>query len=282
MDVADAYGVPLTFFVEVLNKHYFGEGESRGVCEYILERGHDVQLHLHPNWLNFNEPHPGRLRYKDAMAGYSLERQTALIAEGKALMAGYCGRPPLAFRAGNFGADRNTLEALRANGIRIDSSYTRAYASRCGRMVDEPLNDAVEIEGVLELPVTSFIETIPLRGPRFKPLDLNGVSLSETTALLEHAYRCQSPMHVTVILHSFSLLKAKDVQYRECGIRRYVLKRLAGLCKYLRDHDDKVACLSLTQLHASKTEPERPVSHAYPRSDLKHTLHRMVEQKVHA
>lgn len=53
MDIADADKIPTTFFVEVLNKHHFGEAETREVCKYILDRGHDVQLHLHPNYLTF-------------------------------------------------------------------------------------------------------------------------------------------------------------------------------------------------------------------------------------
>jgi len=70
MDIADSFGLKLTFFVEVLNKYFFGENESREVCEYILKRGHDVQLHLHPNYLNFTLKDPRQRQFTDLIGRY--------------------------------------------------------------------------------------------------------------------------------------------------------------------------------------------------------------------
>lgn len=246
MDIADRYGIPLTFFVEVLNKYYFGEEETREVCKYILSRGHDVQLHLHPNFLNFKEENPGVQRYRDNMSSYSLEEQTALIAEGKELLTRYCGRPPVAFRAGNYGADTNTLKALKANGIFMDSSYNAAFPKHSRRICAEQLNDAVEIDGVWELPITNFVENIPLCGERFKPLDLNGVSLAEMKAVISRTLDGLGPRNITLILHSFSFLKAKDTQYRECAVRKYVVQRFEGLCRTLADLGDRLQWCSFS------------------------------------
>ena len=248
MDIADRYGIPLTFFVEVLNKYYFGEDETREVCEYILGRGHDVQLHLHPNYLNFREENPGAQRYRDNMSAYSLEEQSALIAEGKELLTRYCGRAPVAFRAGNYGADANTLKALKANSILMDSSYNAAFSKHGRRIHTEQLNDAVEIDGVWELPITNFIENIPLRGERLKPLDINGVSLAEMKAVIHQAIDGRGPRSLTLILHSFSFLKAKDVQYRECAVRKYVIERFEGLCRTLAELGDRVWCRGFSGL----------------------------------
>ena len=82
MDIAETYDIRLTFFVEVMNKYYFGEDETKKVCEYILNRGHDVQLHLHPNYLNFTLNNPQEKTYSDLIGTYSSEKQIELIKEG--------------------------------------------------------------------------------------------------------------------------------------------------------------------------------------------------------
>ncbi|UWZ79276.1 hypothetical protein L9S41_16575 [Geoalkalibacter halelectricus] len=245
MDIADRYGIPLTFFVEVLNKYYFGENETREVCEYILGRGHDVQLHLHPNYLNFREENPGAQRYRDNMSAYSLEEQSALIAEGKELLTRYCGRAPIAFRAGNYGADANTLKALKENGFVIDSSYNAAFPKHSRRICEDQINDAVHLHGVWELPITNFIEDVPFKGRRLKPLDLNGVSFAEMKSVIDQSCPGQGLENLTIILHSFSFVKALDVQYSRCKIRNYVVQRFENLCRFLHERRDALACSNL-------------------------------------
>lgn len=231
MDIADRYGISLTFFVEVLNKYWFGEQETREVCRYITERGHDVQLHLHPVFLNFNNANPPQLHYRDDLSHYDLETQTELLREGKELLTRYCGRAPVAFRAGNFGADTNTLRALSKNGLWIDSSYNKAF-HKSGRISALPINDLAEIEGVWEFPVTNFLETC-LRGKKYKPLDLNAVSSREIQAVLEHCLNGPGPSNVTILLHSFSFLIPGDLQYRRCRINNVVIRRFEEICRYL-------------------------------------------------
>ena len=183
MDIAGSHGIPLTFFVEVLNHHYFGSGESREVCEYILRRGHDVQLHLHPGFLNFTLANPAEKKFSDSMSAYDLGAQTDHIGRGKELLTQYCGRSPAAFRAGNFAANLNTLRALKANGLFIDSSYNQASSVSTSGITRKNLNDLAMIEGICEFPITTFLEKIPILGERFKSLDINGVSFDEMKAV---------------------------------------------------------------------------------------------------
>ncbi|KIH75476.1 hypothetical protein SAMN05660860_03257 [Geoalkalibacter ferrihydriticus] len=280
MDIADRYGIPLTFFVEVLNKYYFGEEETREVCEYILGRGHDVQLHLHPNFLNFKDSDTAARQYRDNMSAYDLDAQKALITEGKELLTRYCGRAPTAFRAGNYGADANTLKALKSNGIFMDSSYNAAFPKHSRRLHAEALNDAAEIDGVWELPITNFTENIPLRGERLKPLDLNGVSLAEMKAVIHQALDDRGPRNLTLILHSFSFLKARDVQYRECSVRKYVIERFEGLCRTLAELGDRVRCRSFSDLAAEGMEPVgEGAAQVFPRISAGLSVLRGIEQQ---
>ena len=56
MRVAEKYHLPVTFFVEALEfmsvEQHLGDYRVAGQMKKALERGHDVQLHLHPQWDN--------------------------------------------------------------------------------------------------------------------------------------------------------------------------------------------------------------------------------------
>lgn len=237
MDIAESYDIRLTFFVEVLNKYYFGEDETKKVCEYILNRGHDIQLHLHPNYLNFLTENPQEQKFSDIIGTYTLKRQIELLDDGiKTLVRNGIPRP-IAFRAGCFGANQDTLRALRENGFLVDSSYNRAYLPAPCLLEDNGINDLAYLDGIWELPVTNFVESTKLRSKRFKPFDINGVSFPEMKWVLNRAKE-NGPRSVTIILHSFSFLKPYDVQYNKVRPRRYVIQRFEKLCQYLRENVD--------------------------------------------
>ncbi|WP_432821473.1 hypothetical protein [Trichloromonas sp.] len=282
MDIADRFNIPLTFFVEVFNKYHFGEAETRDVCQYILGRGHDVQLHLHPNFLNFREERPSDCKYSDNLSTYDLATQIELIGEGKELLTRYCGHSPIVFRAGNYGANANTLKALKANGIFIDSSYNAAFPRHSQRICEQQFNDADQLEGVWEFPITNFVEAIPLRGKRFKPLDLNGVGFAEMRRVLEQAHSCQGPRNITFIMHSFSFLKAGDVQYQKCSVRQYVVERFSQLCCHLAEHGETFRCLRFRDIAMLEREFESlDASHVYPSVSFGYSLKRLVQQQLY-
>ena len=280
MDIADSYGIPLTFFVEVLNKYYFGESETREVCEYIIERGHDVQLHLHPGWLNFTEPNHEYLRHKDNMAFYNAEQQSRMIGEGKALLMEYGVKKPIAFRAGNFGADHNTLQALTENGFKYDSSYNMAYQHTMAEVKkNSRINDMTIMGSITEIPVTCFQEHIPFVCRRIKPLDINGTGFAEIRETLEFAtkkrFKC-----VTIILHSFSFYRTKDPQYHSVRIMQPVIKRFRKLCHYLNQEKDRFdsTCFKYSPMLDMKI-PEVD-SNNIPKASTRHTLFRYAEQAI--
>src|SRR5215469_18171800 len=53
LDALRRYGIKATFFVEALQIAYFGDTPMRRLTDRIQSAGHDVQLHLHPCWLEF-------------------------------------------------------------------------------------------------------------------------------------------------------------------------------------------------------------------------------------
>jgi hypothetical protein len=237
MDIAEIHGIQLTFFVEVLNKYYFGQKETRDVCEYILNRGHDIQLHLHPNYLSFVAGSAVRRRYSDLIGTYSLSEQTQLIEDGVKTLIEYGVSHPIAFRAGCFGANKDTLLALKRNGIWVDSSYNQAYIGNACLLDDLKINDANYVESIWEFPVTNFLEKTRLRRKRFVPLDMNGVSFPETKYVLNWA-GSKGVKNAIIILHSFSFIKHYDVQYQKIKPRIDVIKRFKKVCEYINENRD--------------------------------------------
>lgn len=248
MDIADRYGIPLTFFVEVLNKYYFGEEESRKVCKYIIDRGHDVQLHLHPNYLNFTLPDPTKRQFLDQMFSYPLERQIELIEDGKQTLIRHGIPSPIAFRAGNFGADRNTLRALAQSGFLVDASYSRTLLGTGCKLTDFDLADVAFIENIWEFPVTSFFEMSCGGGGRLRPLDVNGISFAEMRKVLDQAPG-NGPRNITILMHSFSFINPLGVQYQKVQLRKVVIRRFEKLCCYLAQNSHKFRVMSFGDLN---------------------------------
>lgn len=236
MDIADQYGLKVVFFVEVLNKYVFGEKETRGVCEYVQQRGHEIQLHLHPHYLNFTENCPGRLTFKDNLYHYSLDQQAQLLSQGRLLLEKYGVSAPVAFRAGNYGFNRETMTALGQAGFRFDSSYNYTVLKSSQRFDGLVLNDVRKFDGIWEFPITNFFQTLPNRRP--KPLDLNGCSSDEMIRTLQWAVSTKNVKNITIILHSFSFLEPLDVQYEKVRIRRYVIRRFERLCRFLFENKE--------------------------------------------
>lgn len=251
MDIAERYGIRLTFFVEVLNKYYFGKDETREVCDSILKRNHDVQLHIHPNYLNFTLPDPRKMYYSDLIGNYSLSRQIELIEEAKETLVDFGSPNPIAFRAGCFGANLATLEALEKTGFLLDSSYNKAYLGSSCLLPDANINDLVFMEGIWEFPITNFIEHIPFRKRRLKPLDINGVSFEEMAFVLKKA-KSEGPNNITIILHSFSFIKPYDVQYIKARPRSHVIQRFEKLCRFLADNDSSYHVRTFGSLNEHK------------------------------
>jgi ubiquinone/menaquinone biosynthesis C-methylase UbiE len=139
LDLGDGAGAPLTLMVEAGEYLWLRENEPdvaeriEEQCRDAVRRGHDVQLHLHPNWL----PETGvrrdgeRWHWDPALAiaaDYPGDLSEAIGRCKATLEAAVRGADPTfeitCFRAGTYEAqpfDR-LHDALVASGIRCDSS----------------------------------------------------------------------------------------------------------------------------------------------------------------
>ena len=233
----EAAGLAGTFFVEPLASASFGRAGLGEVCREILDRGHDVQLHLHPVQRRARWHSEGATRADDDLAAYPRADQAALLREGVELLAA-AGVPRerlLAFRAGNFGASNETWGAMREAGLRLSSSYNPCYFGRCRMRTSraEPGLFASDEPGVWELPITCFVQPTG----RFRHLQIAATSLDETIHCLL-ASRALGVAEVTIVTHSFELFFLDAPERRRGRPNALHQRRLRGLCRFLAERRD--------------------------------------------
>lgn len=222
MDQLDRHGLKGVFFLDPLPALVHGPDFLRPIVQPIISRGHEIQLHIHTEWLEWAAASPVGGRVGRNIRDFSLQDQIMLLSTAKALLEA-AGAPPItAFRAGNFGADDDTLRALAAIGIQWDSSVNPAYLGReCAVSADPDQISASERLGVLELPVSGISD----RPGGFRPAQVCAMSAAEMRAGLSHAAQQRHDAFV-VVTHSFEML-SRDRQRPN----RTVINRFERLCR---------------------------------------------------
>lgn len=198
IDMAELYGAKITIFFEVVEywrlKQEWESGNHMGydrnpveaMEQQILDmiaRGHDVQLHLHPQWVDakWDNDH-WTVDFKNWRLGTFVSSSMTLkelISKGKTTLEQMI-RPSFpdyecnAIRAGGYNAQPSDaiIEAMREYGLKVDSSIVPGakeqgshsfYDYSCspsnegcwsvGEKLEEPSDDST---GIFELPIVSF------------------------------------------------------------------------------------------------------------------------------
>ena len=147
LKVLDKYNFKATLFVDTVFVNRLGElgvlypelqeeykkilGQLRG----LYEQGHDLQLHIHPNWLHATYQDG---QWQSVLTDYKLSDMTdeevdRMFKEGKELLGRITGdhEKVIAYRAGAYCIQTypDFVEVFKKYGIRIDSSVFRHQKS---------------------------------------------------------------------------------------------------------------------------------------------------------
>src|SRR3546814_8436242 len=94
-----------------------------GYAERLIAAGQDVQLHLHPMWLNYEN---GAMKpdqtVSDHCCDLDIEPLTELLLDGCDTVEEWTGRRPSSLRTGNFSTAMNVYLAMQRAGLRTASS----------------------------------------------------------------------------------------------------------------------------------------------------------------
>lgn len=222
LDRFDRHGLKAVFFVDPMPALLWGVGAIADVVEPIVRRGHDVQLHLHTEWLALSgSANPLGTRTGANLKDFGFDEQCVLIDYAARTLAEAGAPPPVAFRAGNYGADDDTLRALAENGIAYDTSHGPGYAgSPCAITLGAGHREPLAHCGVVEVPIGCIGGVRGLRHAQ-----ITALSSAELLSALKHA-RDHAIGDFTIVSHSFELL-SRD----RSRINRIVKNRFEQLCK---------------------------------------------------
>ena len=262
LDLLDRYGLKGVFFVEALHIMVIGDEMLKRIVALVLERGHEVQLHCHVEWLWFAKGAQRLPREKQSLAHLSLAEQSELLGTAKDALERCGAPPPNAFRAGNYGANDDTLRTLAKLGIRYDSSHNGTVADSRIALPAEQIAPC-ERHGVIEVPVSWFFAG----GARRRHAQLCAASYSELDHALAEAQAAGHPLF-TIVSHSFELLDR--ARKRPQGL---VVRRFEKLCALLAERGT-AGFRDLVDVSGSCTAP-RPI-----RSNAARTAARIAEQAL--
>jgi hypothetical protein len=201
-NICNKHGTKATFFVNVFEYKRLGKKYLENICQEIKKSGHDVQLHTHPAWL-WEFPF---------MKNFSYGEQVEIIGHGKELLKMWTGEECVAHRAGYYGANVDTLKALKANGIYIDSS---GFFGHLNSDLNITKNQPVIEDGVIEIPINYFFnkKTFQIahwcycRTNKIK-FDIDAATLSDLKCFVLKGI--ESGLRVfNLSMHSFSFLRVK-------------------------------------------------------------------------
>ncbi|HEY0270253.1 MAG TPA: hypothetical protein VGC10_04605 [Sphingomonas sp.] len=222
MDRLEAHGLKGVYFVDPMPALVHGEAVIADIVGPIVARGHEVQLHIHTEWLEWAKESPIGGRRGRNIGDFSLADQTILLGLARDILVRAGAPAPIAFRAGNFGADDNSLKALAAIGIAWDASVNPAYlGDDCRISFPADRAAAATLEGVTEVPVAGLYD----RPGHFRPAQVCAMSAAEMRAALRHAAAARNFAFV-IVTHSFEMLSRDRLRPN-----RTVTARFESLCR---------------------------------------------------
>lgn len=270
MDRLEDHGLRGVFFVDAMPAGVLGQGVIDDIVGPIVARGHDVQLHAHTEWLPWFANKPVAGRTGPNINCFARDDQIALLRLAKTFLEEAGAPKPRAFRAGNYGANDDTLSALGEAGLTFDTSLNPAYRGKgCDISTRAETNAAFACGEVIELPVTMLRDT----KATLRPAQVCAMSSWEMVDLLNHA-AAHAADPVVVVTHSFEML-SRDRRRPN----RMVMQRFERLCAHIAAHPD-LACATFNEPGlALSPHPDRHPQPLAPPSRVRTTA-RHAEQAI--
>ena len=149
MDMLDSHSIRGLFFVDIAEAWDYGKEPISKIIRHIHDRGHDVGVHIHPDHMAD--------RKRLFLGEYTRSEQYEIISRCTDFYSETLFEQPVAFRAGKYGANWDTLEILSELNYKADFSQ---FLGQKWCRINPPcakVNVRRLENGLLEVPVTTFI-----------------------------------------------------------------------------------------------------------------------------
>lgn len=273
MELLKHFGLKAVYHVESLFAYCAGSKWLTETVGLVQQYGQEVQLHIHTEWLRrMTRPLLASGATGQNIRDFSLDDQSEIVRLALASLKEAGAQNVTAYRAGNFGANRETLTALVRNGVMYDSSHNPDYDGGVWKL-SEPWLQPVKVDGVWELPVSSFTDY----PGHLRPLQICACSSAEMEHVLWEAWRAGWQSAV-VVSHSFEFVHLPATSKEEAAPRKIAIERYERLCRFLSTNKEAFQTVGFNDLdpaELAQPAPARPIS-----SSLLRTAGRMAEQLV--
>lgn len=246
LDILNDNGIKGVFFVEPLFAARFGQAPLDELVGLIQDARQEIQLHLHTEWVDeADEPELPNLGHKcQFLRMFDRTAQTQLIQYGRERLRIAGVEQLSAFRAGSYGLNADTLLALAANDLHIDTSYNASAAIGTadvapGRILHHPEG----FDGVIEYPVSVFDD-----GFGWRHLQVTACSFREFEHFLWRALD-RGWQSVVIVSHNFELLNSSKRRPDPIVVRRF-----RQLCDFIARHSDSFRARGFNGSRAPDTD----------------------------
>ncbi len=277
LDTFAHYQIKASFFVECANYFFFGDEPMQGVIKRLQAAGQDIQLHVHPVWLSFNQdPAHGVFPRHDDCAGRSFEELKRVFSTCIDVFERWVGHRPLAIRTGSLRADDNVYRVMTELGVPLSSNIAMGvYQPREAWLCHD--SGRHRIHGVMELPVFSY-QDLNLAGKRHKKsLQITSCSWPEMKHLLWKARRA-GVENVVILTHPFEYVKKSDFRYNKLTRNRVNQQRLQKLCAFIHSNSQDFVSADFSEQHQNWIQSE--AQHPYIEMPSFYAIGRKVHNKV--
>ncbi len=244
------YGIQATWYLDIYEKYLMGEKLMGKVCDILAKNRQDIQLHTHPVWLM--DPDARKRIY---MNQYSLDEQVYIIEKGAEDIRKLVGKRPVAHRGGAYGIDKNTLLALNAAKIEIDSSvfykYPNCKVSSIYKNVIHELHNTIEFPVSVYKRETNYVMPLKPDSHQIIKTDVNYSTADEIKKVCQYNI-AGNHKYMNLFMHSFSFY-----QFFYNGIKpgtslfkpdKSTIRRFHNIMKYLCDNPD-IEIVTVSQLN---------------------------------
>lgn len=240
--------IKATFFVEAINTCYFGPEEMGQIARRIAEDGQDVQLHVHPVWAVFQA---GELRdstrfpRNDSLLERDESQITDIFEIGLSAFNSWGLPRPVAIRTGSLLVNENMYKVFESFDLNVSSSVgTGIYMPEQDNLQLD--SGKVTINGVAEIPVTTFRDLPRLNEAHRKSVQITSCSWPEIRAVLLKANALGIP-RVTILTHPFEFFKRKDFRHSKITRNRVNQQRFANLCRFLSENASRFSATTFAE-----------------------------------
>lgn len=254
LSILEEFNIPAIFFVEPLFSAKFGLEPLKEIVGLIQEKNQEIQLHLHTEWVDEVGDYllPGITSKLKNLTYCSREQQSQLIRWGLERLAEVGVNNINAFRAGSFGANRDTLRAVADNKLTYDTSYNLSSSVGVADMAPgELLNQPRFIDNVYEYPVS--ITRDPIR-KNYRNVQINALSYTELKNYIDSAHEMGWDS-VVVVTHNFELLSRDKTK-----MDKYAVSRFRRFCQYIDNNRDRFNVTGFQKLTPQNIHPQPSIN----------------------